>query len=354
MARRSGFTLVELLVVIAIIAMLISLLLPAVNAARESARNSQCKNNMRQTFLAAMNYSTNHGDRVPGYGRFTQVDSRGQPVSGRDVSHQMYCAPGSSWVVSLLPYFEQSSLADRWEEGSWTAPVNMMLASLPLAVVTCPSDDTARDAGLSFVINAGYTDMTVLEDYAKAIAGNGNPQESQMHAHNMLQFDWDDNGRVSGVDAEITRDTGMSWVHVGKHNFSQRIGQIYDGSTNTILFSENVNAGIGGNWGNPAVINCAFVLPVYRSRASGANFYDPPTPEGLTGMPNREREYGEGTPFPSSNHRGTINVVMAGGSTQAISEDIEPAVYRAMMTPAGSKRRFRGFHAEMPMGIPSP
>ncbi len=348
--RTGGFTLVELLVVIAIIGMLISLLLPAVNAARASARNAQCKNNMRQTFLAAMNYSTNHNEQVPGYGRFTQVDSRGNPVSG-DVSHQMHCMPGSSWVVTLLPYFEQESIADRWEPGPWNSPTNRLLGSLPLATVTCPSDDTAADGGLSFVINAGYTDMGVLNAYRNAVASNQNPTESQMHSHNMLGFDWDGNGKVGEGDAAITRDTGMSWVHVGQRNFSQRIGQVYDGSSNTILFSENVNAGPLRNWGDPAINNCAFVLPVYRSRASGANFSNPPSPEGLTGLPNRERDLGEGTPFPSSNHRGTINVVMAGGSTQAIPDDIDPTVYRSMMTPAGSKRRFRGFNAELPLGL---
>ena len=352
--RRDAFTLVELLVVIAIIGMLIALLLPAVNAARESARTAQCKNNMRQTFLAAMSYATNNHEHVPGYGRYVQVDGSGRPVSGRNISHQLYCSPGHSWVVTLLPYFEQTSLADRWiDEESWTHSNNRAIGSLPMAVVTCPSDDSASDGGLSFVINAGYTDMGILEAYGNAVANGGNPSESQMHSHNMLQFDWDDDGSVSRIDGAITRDTGMSWVHVGNQNFSQRLGQIYDGSTNTILFSENFNAGPARNWADPAVQNCAFVLPVYRSRASGGNFNNPPAPEGLTGLPNREKDYGEGTPFPSSHHRGTINVAMADGALRSIADDIEPAVYRAMLTPAGSKRRFRGFQSEMPMGMPA-
>ena len=352
--RTAAFTLVELLVVIAIIGMLVALLLPAVNAARESARTAQCKNNMRQTFLAAMSYSTNHHEQIPGYGRFVQVDGNGRPVSGRDISHAMYCAPGQSWVVTLLPYFEQTNLADRWLEGvSWRHPANEAIGSLPLAVVSCPSDESARDGGLSFVINSGYTDMGIIKAYGNAVANGGNPKESEMHSHNMLQFDWNGDGSVSMIDGAITRDTGMSWVHVGNQNFSQRLGQIYDGSTNTILFSENINAGAGRNWGNPSIKNCAFVLPVYRSRASGDNFNNPPAPEGLTGLPNRERDYGEGTPFPSSHHRGTINVAMADGALRSIQEDIEPAVYRAMLTPAGSKQRFRGFHSEMPMGMPA-
>jgi prepilin-type N-terminal cleavage/methylation domain-containing protein len=113
--RRTGFTLVELLVVIAIISMLIALLLPAVQAARESARNVQCKNNMRQVYLAALSYSTSHGDKVPGYGKYTQVTHNGSiptPAQLRNGT-QLHCAPGHSWVVTLLPYLEQSNIADR-------------------------------------------------------------------------------------------------------------------------------------------------------------------------------------------------------------------------------------------------
>ena len=171
-----------------------------------------------------------------------------------------------------------------------------------------------------------------------------------MHAHDGLGFDWDRDGKITEADASITRDTGMAWVHVGKQNFSQRLSNVYDGLTNTILFSENVNAGVNRNWSDPSVGNCAFVYPVYRPRASGDNFAAVPTPEGLTGLPNRERDRGEGTPFPSSNHRGTVNCVMAAGATKSMSEDIDSTVYRSLLTPAGSKQRFAGFRAELPLG----
>lgn len=347
MLRRRAFTLVELLVVIAIIAMLVSLLLPAVQAARESARSSQCKNNMRQIYLGAINYSTSHKDKVPGYGKFTPIHPQG--VRNPSPS-QIDCAPGRSWVVTLLPYLDQSNLWDRWDDNSpFFSEQNKSVGTLPLGVAKCTSDASVGDGGLSYVINSGYADLGQLQAYREASQNRGIPKESQMHSHNMIPFDWNGDGKPDRSDAAVTRDTGMAWVHVGNTNNSHTLGQIYDGSTNTILFSENINAGSGSNWADPAVNNCAFVYPVYGARASGEHFANPQVPQGITGLPNVEKNRGEGTPFLSSEHPGVINVVTAGGSTHAMSDEIAPHVYRALLTPAGSRLRGRGFQAEDPM-----
>ena len=348
----SGFTLVELLVVIAIISMLIALLMPAVQSARESARNVQCKNNMRQTYLASLNYSTSKGDTVPGYGRYTQVTSNGSIPSAAQLRNpnNLHCLPGHSWVVTLLPYFEQNNIADRWKRGgAWNSPSNAQLGTIPLSTVVCPSDDTSQNGGLSYVINSGYGDMRTLAAYSSSVASGQLPSEANMHAHNMLQFDWNQDGQVNRLDHAVTRDTGMSWVHVGNNNFSHRFDDVYDGSSNTILFSENVNAGGGLNWSDPAINNCAFIYPVYLPRVSGRNFPNPPQPAGLTGLPDREKRRGEGTPFPSSNHRGTVNYVTAGGATKSMAADIDGMVYRALLTPSGGRQRFSGFVAEPPV-----
>ena len=94
-AKDRGFTLIELLVTIAIIAILIALLLPAVQQAREAARRTQCKNNLKQIGLALHNYHDVH--------RTFPIGARWQ----RGV--------GPSWMVGLLPFIEQQNLYDRFD-----------------------------------------------------------------------------------------------------------------------------------------------------------------------------------------------------------------------------------------------
>lgn len=105
----TGFTLVELLVVVAIIGILVSLLLPAVQAARESARRLQCANNLKQIALAALNYESSH-KRLP---------PSGLAKLRYDATHEVevfnpYGSPQLSWAVVILPYLEQPALYERF------------------------------------------------------------------------------------------------------------------------------------------------------------------------------------------------------------------------------------------------
>ena len=207
--RTAAFTLVELLVVIAIIGMLMSILLPAVQGARGAARRAQCKNNMRQIFLATINYSTSHNESVPGYGRFTQIKPNGVRNPGPS---QVHCMPGHSWMVTLLPYLDLQNVDSQWNFAEpWNSPNNAALGSLAFNITSCPSDTTAFRGGLSYVINSGFADLQLLDAYGNAMSGGNFPTETQMHAHNMINFDWDEDGKITDADTTITRDTGMSW-----------------------------------------------------------------------------------------------------------------------------------------------
>ena len=104
---RPAFTLVELLVVIAIIAILIALLLPAVQAARESARRVQCSNHFKQVGLALHNYHTAIGSFPPG---MIGWDSRWSSSCGPKGSGSYYI--GFGWSSFILPYLEQQNLYD--------------------------------------------------------------------------------------------------------------------------------------------------------------------------------------------------------------------------------------------------
>jgi prepilin-type N-terminal cleavage/methylation domain-containing protein/prepilin-type processing-associated H-X9-DG protein len=135
-AFRRGFTLVELLVVITIIGILIALLLPAVQAAREAARFLQCRNNLKQLALGALNFEQTT-KRFPssGWGFHWAPD----PDRGNDVDQ-----PGS-WLYPLLPQLEQlplSRLGSDQQPNLWTATQLAGMAAVlqtPLGMMNCPT-----------------------------------------------------------------------------------------------------------------------------------------------------------------------------------------------------------------------
>lgn len=132
--RARGFTLIELLVVIAIIAILIALLLPAVQQAREAARRTQCKNNLKQIGLAMHNYHDVYNTFPPGYiTRFPNVVVSGEPG--------LY-----SWGAFILPQVEQANLYTTLNVGNVPLQTNLATAAGLSALQTpqpnfrCPSD----------------------------------------------------------------------------------------------------------------------------------------------------------------------------------------------------------------------
>jgi prepilin-type N-terminal cleavage/methylation domain-containing protein len=358
--NRVGFTLIELLVVISIIAVLMALILPAIQSARSAARRVQCLNNLRNVTLAVLANSTKRQDRMPGYGHFFPIAPAGVTNPS---PNQLVCQPLGmvNWVVECLGELDRSDLYDRWDFGALPGdPDNVALGRTNLAVLTCPEDDTAFDqnGGLSFVINSGYAERNSFFAYSAAIEAGRLPSQQIVHMYNVIPLDWDEDGDSPGEPAPwidkddeiITRDTGVSWIHVPKRNHSMGIKEIVDGTSNTLLLAENINAGYTGTWSDPAPPNCTFVFPVDPVGITKANFGNPPSPAGVDGLPNAMKEYGEATPFPSSNHLGgIINFALCDGSVRSISENIDRLTYLRLLTPAGTKRRFPDFVPEQPV-----
>lgn len=154
---RAGFTLVELLVVIAIIGILVALLLPAIQAAREAGRRTQCGNHLRQWGLAAHNYHDV-------FEAFPMVNAQNYQPNKQGFSPQ----------ARLLPYVEQVTLQDKldFSQHAFSGPFNALVPNplfaeafaTPFAVLFCPSDGAtkvnvgaggSRYAGLNYMMSYG-------------------------------------------------------------------------------------------------------------------------------------------------------------------------------------------------------
>ena len=121
---RRGFTLVELLVVIAIIGILVAMLLPAIQASREAARRSQCTDHMKQIMLAFLMHNDSKGGLPP------------CRVTTKNKQH--------GWMVDLLPFIEESSIAGLYNlDANFFDPVNQPAVDRPLDISQCPSTPNA-------------------------------------------------------------------------------------------------------------------------------------------------------------------------------------------------------------------
>jgi prepilin-type N-terminal cleavage/methylation domain-containing protein len=186
--RQRGFTLVELLVVIAIIGVLVALLLPAVQAAREAARRTQCQNNLKQIGLGVHN----HHDTL---GRFPYAGSDGPDTDCCNATTRI----GWSWAYELLPYIEQTPLHDNTSDS--------LISVTPVKGYFCPSRRTPSKYG-----------STAKNDYA----GNGGSKKGNI-----------------GKDGAFIRQWSTLKVAVDTRPNQQRgMAEIVDGTSQALLAAE--------------------------------------------------------------------------------------------------------------------
>jgi prepilin-type N-terminal cleavage/methylation domain-containing protein len=313
--RARGFTLIELLVVIAIIAILIALLLPAVQQAREAARRTQCKNNMKQLGLALHNY----------HDTFTvfPMGTYAAPFPATpNVVSAMLNPPRQSFYWSLYPYFEQSNVYNLMNP-AWRGPLyfwNSVPAALPqppaaligtvMPVLLCPSD--------------GY---------------GGVPKRVPGAVHNHTPNNY-------GAFMGQRMSDQYKKVAVFGLNSSSRMRDLIDGSTNTLLLGEKLTGtprdGRGSAWlTNPAHVgtyteitpNSSSPDVLYPSN-NQCVMADPEINNPRMNLPCVHGVNSE--PFDTlyatsrSRHEGGVHTTLGDGSVRFISENIDLTTFRRL------------------------
>lgn len=332
---RLGFTLVELLVVIAIIGILIALLLPAVQAAREAARRSQCSNNMKQVGLALHNYHDVHKTFPPW-----------AILYGDPMVRQHTVAYHHPWPLMILPFMEQTALYDGIDLGMPVCPEppavsgqGQAVVSTQVATLLCP---TSMKLELNQTRNMAYTNYAGSEGYHWWSGAN-----FTRAAH---YIPW-------GFGNEFTHDADLSGVFTqytkrSNQELCVKIKDITDGTSNTVMVSEVNSTGYaakpGGHSGSRA---CGTGIPrmgrgdqVFRPAFVWIGIYGECTtqyytrPDGTAAVANQWwpagwpypfspsyiTAYGPNTNWPgaSSLHPGGLNCLLGDGSVRFVGETI--------------------------------
>ncbi len=321
-AKRTGFTLIELLVVIAIIGVLVALLLPAIQAARESARRSSCSNNLKQMGVAMLNFeSTNK--RLPSGGE-GKDRSTGTPQTGFDLH---------STFTQILPYVEEQNVSNlfdfKYAYNDKRVPNNQVAAKTTISIFLCPSNPMHEDDPYGY----GTTDFmpTVYTDIDPVT------------------------GVRNTTDKTLTMDGALA-LH------SKPIARVSDGTSQTIAIAEDSGRNYEtlppftkSKYPDPIGVNAADPLPPSGNRAidrwaepdSGNGVSGPPnaTPDNLRGVINNNAVGNSGPsdcPWSMNNcgpndeifsfHPGGALALFVDGSVHFLAEGIDPRLMRKLVT----------------------
>ncbi len=302
---RSGFTLVELLVVIAIIGILVALLLPAIQAAREAARRSQCANNLAQLGVAMHNYADTHGVLPPGNIHYDNQNS--PPGANRQWLETSVCGscPWGSigWPAFILPFVEAQNVHELidfgvqayaqylWDQDRNKGPTNDFAVNREAAlsqppVFVCPSARRARP-------------RNEQKDYSVNAGTNCCPER-----------------RNSG-----NRD-GLF------HFLSEvRLADITDGTSTTYMILEKAH------WAPQA-----WCQPVSPERGCNPFLFVNHQTQGMVVYGDQPINYvGGNSRAPASGHPGGLQVALADASVRFVTEQINMAAYRAGYTRMGGE-----------------
>ena len=212
-SRRRAFTLVELLVVIAIIGTLVGLLLPAVQAAREAARRSQCTNNLKQIGLGLHNCAGAKRFFPPAAASTTTTSAQQLELCkwlGVTVKGQRH-----GWGVMLLPYMEETNLFGKYDfKSDWSSAANKEVRETIVPAFLCPTVNREGD-GLTTKTVSGQTITIGPGDYAP------------------------DNGYDTVLETKGLVDACPNRNGVMDVNVLRQVAEITDGTSNTLLISED-------------------------------------------------------------------------------------------------------------------
>ena len=331
--RRRGYTIIELLVVVAVISILIALALPAVQSARNSARQLQCLNNMRNVSLGLLQ-ATDSANRFPACGYF------GDGTSATSGSYR-------SWVVAILPYIDQANLFNQWDvDKNYQDPVNAPLAKTTIPVLTCP-DDISVDPGqgnLTYVVSSGIGFSAQIGGIHDCPVG---PSSGKLDLNGNGSSCTSSTGGVgSPTDRELFFQMGLffneTWTGEIRAKRHYTMAGITDGASNTMLISENIRTGYNpdrssSNWASPNPYLTSFYIgnPCLNSNCAPGNVDYNRSNSGSSAI-NAGITQPEGSaPFPNSLHEGGVNVGYCDGHIQFLSANIDGKVYAALASPQG-------------------